>query len=146
MSERPAMTLPLHLDEQAEPESLEEDSILSRSVALRHPVFAEDTPRSERADALGDHICRTAAMRGELAELRLRANVELKTAQDQMEKVAVSPTGKQTLAQAKAHHRPQLAQQIKDAKWLVQRTTEEMERFNADYDSASRAYTIVTGS
>lgn len=147
MTERPATTLPLHPEEQAdpEPESPKEGSVLWRSVALRHPVFGEET-RGERADALEDHICRTAAMRGELAELRLRANTDLKVAQDEWDDLKVSATGKQTLAQAKTVARPKLAQKIKDAKWLVQRASEEMERFDADYNSASRAYTILTGS
>lgn len=149
MSERPATTLPLHAEEQedSEPEgSPKEDSVLLRSVQLRHPVFEANTPRGERADALEDHICRTAAMRGELAELRLRANTDLKVAQDEWDTLEVSTTGKQTVTQAKTRDRPKLAKQIKDAKWMVQRASEEMERFNADYDSASRAYTIVTGS
>lgn len=85
-------------------------------------------------------------MRGALAELRLRANVDLKVAQDQWDQLEVSPTSKQTLAQAKTRARPRLAQQIKDARWLVQRCSEEMERFDSDYDSSSRAYTILTGS
>jgi hypothetical protein len=142
--------LPLHEEETPNDERAEnspsEGSVLWRAVALRHPVFANNVGRNERAGALEDHICQTAAMRGELAELRLRANVDLKVAQDEWDKLQVSVVGKQTLAQAKAQARPQLAQKIKDAKWTEQRCSEEMVRMNDDFASASRAYTVLTGS
>lgn len=152
MSERPAASLPLHADEEmetveaVEPDSPGEGSVLWASVALRYPSFTPDTNRGDRADALGDHIGAIAVMRGALAELRLRANVDLKIAQDEWEILEVSPTGKQTVAQAKTRARPKVAQRIKDAKWTVQRATEEIERMTQDYDNASRAYTILTGS
>lgn len=147
MLERPSSDyLPLYEDEQVEPPAPSEGSVLWRSVALRHPVFEKDVGRNERAGALEDHIHATAAMRGELAELRLRANVDLKTAEDQWAGLVVSPTGKQSLKEAKTRARPQLAQKLKDAAWTVSRCSEEMARMDADYLSSSRAYTILTGS
>jgi hypothetical protein len=134
----------LHDEETFEPEALEEDSVLVRSVKLRFPRLRDKSQR-EKIEALEDHIAETAIMRGELAELRLHANLDLKDAQLSWEELQVATSGK-SQAEAKRRARPDLHKTIKEARWLVDRCTEEIERMDADYTSASREYTVVTGS
>lgn len=140
--------LPLYdeSDQESSEVAEEQDPILKRSVTLKFPTFPPGTSRNEKVSKLEDHIVQTAAMRCELAELRLNANTELKLAQDKQDAMQASASGKTSLTEAKRRANPALARTINDAKWLVQRCSEEMERMDADYTSASRAYTMITGS
>lgn len=138
----------LELPDLHEPETdseAPEDSVLLRSVKLRFPRLRDLIGTRGKVNALEDHIAETAIMRGELAELRLEANLDLKEAQQAWDDLAVSGAGK-SIAEAKRRARPDLHKKIKDARWLVERCSEEIERMDADYTSASREYTVVTGS
>lgn len=95
---------------------------------------------------LEDHIWNLAVVRGELAELRLNANTELKLAQDQWDKVEVATTGKTTVADARRRLKPDIAEKLGNAKWLAQRCSEEIARLDHDQEAASRLYTLITGS
>lgn len=125
----------------------DETSVLAASVALRYPSVVGVRGR-ELAEALGDHIAATAIMRGELAELRMRANVRLLA--DKREWAMLQPPRKtRTLTEReelKREMRPALAARIEDAEWTVARCVEEMRRMNDDFEHASREYTVLIGS
>lgn len=89
-------------------------------------------------------------MRGELADLRLRASFALKGAERDWDAIVgwKAFSGGKTKADenaAKARIEPKLWKLIQDARWVVERCTEEMKRHDADFDAASRAYTILSG-
>lgn len=124
----------------------EEETVLGRSVKLWFPDLRRDMTDFERTTAVQDHITATAIMRGELSRLRLEANAQLLELDEEWGSVQVGRGTKQEVADARARARPDLAQRRKLARWTVDRCTEEIERMEADYTSASRAYTIISGS
>lgn len=134
-----------------------DDSILGRSVALRYPVSPARSDgvrrdRQARTAQLEDHIAATAIARGELADLRLRAHVSLRNDTRTWDRLAgwEHHRGKDTtdasVERAKAKHAPDLYGRMKDARWVIERCTEEMQRMDKDYDQASREYSLLSGS
>lgn len=129
-------------------------SVLQRAVSTRMPQFTPEMSPRERAEALADHILETARVRGELAELRMNAHVQLR---DDMQtfreldgweryKRRSGDRTREAEHEAKRRMDPELVQRIEDAKFTIARATEEMDRLGgSDYDAASRAYTILTG-
>lgn len=117
----------------------------ARSIKLRAPTFDETRGRRALAEELADYILDTAVVRGELAELRFAAQCALKLAIDSAPSVA-GRTKPEREASLSRHH-PRVARRIADARWLIARCGEEMDRLGgSDYDAASRAYTILSGS
>lgn len=126
----------------------EAPGVLARSVNLRFPDLT-NVPAGERAEKLQDHILATAVMRGELAALRMQAHVALRQAKREWDKLMVEVSGKSKAELDRRRHasRPDLADSIADARWTIERATEEMARHGGtEYESASRAYTMLSGS
>lgn len=145
------MSLPLpalHTDVTPEPEP-ETDSVLARSVALRFPTLKPEglaLTGAQKCELLMDHIADTAIMRGELAELRLEAHARLLNSEKEWEEIQVSDSSLAAKERARERARPTLARFRRLARWTIDRCTEEIDRMDADYNSASRAYTILSGS
>lgn len=124
-----------------------EASVLWRSVNLHFPDLTGVTG-GERAEKLQDHILATAVMRGELARLRLEAHIQLRDAKREWDGLLHGVTAKSgaELDRRRRQERPDLYDLIEDAKWTVARASEEMERHGGtEYESASRAYTLLSG-
>lgn len=85
-------------------------------------------------------------MRGELVELRLATHMALQEALKAWRKIHVTGrTGPQNDEQRR-RQRPDLAETIDDAKFIIARCTEEIDRHGGtEYDAASRIYTILSG-
>jgi hypothetical protein len=130
---------------EPEPDPLE-GSTLGRSVRLRFPDLSTCANPRERSEKLQEHIVATAIMRGELAELRLATHMALQEALKSWRKITVTGrTGPQNDEQRR-RQRPDLADKIDDAKFIIARCTEELDRHGGtEYDSASRVYTILSG-
>jgi hypothetical protein len=127
-----------------------ERSVLHRSVTLRFPdltEFSGGLRGAEIISALMDHITATAIMRGELAELRLDAQTSLHADRKRWRKLHVGRKFRTVteLEAFKAEVHPALADRIADAEWTIARCTEEMKRMDADYEAASREYTLIAG-
>lgn len=55
--------------------------------------------------------------------------------------------GVQANEQIKREENPELAGKLDRAKWVIERCNEELDRLGgSDYDAASRAYTLLSGS
>lgn len=124
-----------------------EASVLWRSVNLHFPDLT-DCPAAQRAEKLQDHILATAVMRGELARLRLEAHVALRDKRREWDHLLHGVTGKSKaeLERRARQQNPKLYDAIEDAKWTIARATEEMDRHGGtEYESASRAYTLLSG-
>lgn len=130
-------------EERAQPE---QGSVLWRSVNLHFPKLGE-LQGAQKAEALSDHISNTAVMRGELAQLRLEAHIGLKEARAEWDDLLpVSGRSKADADRRRRDMRPDLHKRIEDAKWTIHRATEEMDRHGGtEYESASRAYTLLSG-
>lgn len=127
------------------------DSVLATAVKLKFPTFQSDDGARKRVELLEEHIWATAAMRADLHELRLQAYTRMKLADDEMKNVpwhqylSSKDKGKEGELRAKRQAAPDKMILIEDADWTVKRCTEEIDRMNRDYDSASRAYTLASG-
>jgi hypothetical protein len=132
------------VSEERAPEG--KQSVLWRSVNIHFPDL-RGLPLAERSEKLQDHIVLTAMIRGELAQLRLAAHIDLREAQQEWEDlIPQSGRSKADTDRRRADMRPDLAKKISTAKWTIARCTEEMDRHGGtEYESASRAYTILAG-
>lgn len=130
----------------------EKDSLLYRSTKLRFPRWDSERTPQEKRGLIEQHIWETATMRAELAELRLRAWEALKNARRDWAKMRgweAHRGGDRTEAsveRAKRRANPALYDRMEDARFVVDRCTEEMTRLDRDYDAASRAYSVLVGS
>jgi hypothetical protein len=125
-----------------------DESILARSASLRLPYIDENN-RAQRVDILCDHILLTATVRGELAQLRMEAHVELLAAQSEWNSASLFRASKGVKAneEIKRQEHPELAAKLDRCKWLIARCNEELDRLGgSDYDASSRAYTMIVGS
>jgi hypothetical protein len=123
-------------------------SVLGRASTLRLPRITEEN-RQRRVEILADHILETATVRGELAELRMRAHVDLLGALNDWNSASLFRAGKGVKAneEIKRQEHPELAAKLDRCKWTIARCNEEIDRLGgSDYDAASRAYTILAGS
>lgn len=120
---------------------------LARSAALRFPDLRELQGR-ERVEALIEHISDTAILRSEVEELRLSAHVQLLELRSQLRRIpAPGARTKQMAEDTRRAANPGLADQVDRAQWVVDRCTEQISRLGgSDYDAASRAYTLLSGS
>lgn len=124
----------------------DEGGTLARAATLRFPDLGEKHGR-EKVDALVDHITHTAILRGELEELRLGAYVDLRKHLAELSRVPTGVTkSRPAIEEAKRQARPDLADRIDSARWLIDRCTEQIARMGGtEYDAASRAYTLLSG-
>lgn len=124
-----------------------EGGALARASAIRFPDLSELQGR-ERVEALIDHITLTAIARGELEELRLDAYVHLRAADAELSRTPTAVTrSAAAIMEAKRAARPDLAARVDDARWTINRCTEQISRMGgSEYDAASRAYTLLSGS
>lgn len=125
----------------------DDEGVLARAAAVRFPDLSEKQGR-ERIEALVDHINHTAIARGELEELRLQAHVNLRAALAQLARVPSSAfKSRAAIEESKRQARPEIAEQIDGARWLVERCSEQINRMGgSEYDAASRTYTLLSGT
>lgn len=133
-------------DESAAGSGEDEAGALARAASLRFPNLSEKHGR-DKVDALIDHITDTAILRGELEELRLSAYVDLRAALAELARVPTGVTkSKPAIDEAKRQARPELAERVDSARWLIDRCSEQIARMGgSEYDAASRAYTLLSG-
>jgi hypothetical protein len=120
------------------------------------PRFTEEMGPRERVEALEDYLNLTAVTGAQLEHARLCAHGALKALGDQWDEIQgwgmhVPSNGRSTQADitaAKAEIRPDLHAGIKEAKWLVHRLTEQLDRLSkmGDDQVASRIYSLISGT
>jgi hypothetical protein len=123
--------------------------VLYAAADVRMPRFVDDLSPRERVTLLEDYLNLTAVTRADLERARLHAQAALKTLTDQWEQVPAER--KRTLretTEAKALVAPELHEGIKQARWLIARLGEQIDRLShmGDDQVASRMYTLITGS
>lgn len=119
--------------------------VLARAAAARFPDLKGGG--RGRVEALVDYISEISILRGDVEELRLEAHVALRDHRSALDATPTSVTrNKAAIDEAKRQARPDLAALVDDAQWLVQRCTEQIARLSADYDAASRSYTLISGT
>lgn len=122
-----------------------DEGALARAASLRFPDLTKLNGRA-KIDALIDHITETAILRSQLEELRLEAQVNARTARDELSRVQAG-IGKTRGATEELRRaaRPDLARVLDGALWLVDRCTEQIARMGgSEYDFASRTYTMLS--
>jgi hypothetical protein len=130
---------------------------LHRAAALRMPRFTPETTMRERVDALEEYLNLTAIMRGDLEEARLYANGALHDLGREWEAIvgweAHLRRRRQDATQAdvytaRAEIRPDLHDGLREAKWLIARLAEQIDRLShmGDDQVASRIYTLITAA
>lgn len=125
---------------------------LERSKKLRVPLKREGEGRGLLAERLSTYMLDSAHARGELAELRLNASRALEEARGRwqaMEGYHVGAGALKTQAdhdRAKADFDPGLAQTLRQAKWVVEECTLEMDRLDKDAIRCQAVYGIITGT
>lgn len=130
-----------------------------KAARMRIPRFDERDTVGMRIDRLESYLLAAAEMRGELDEARLYAHqalFDLDKQWDAIPQVAWevhAPTAQRArtqaaIQQAKRMVEPDLHEAIEEAKWLVARLTEQINRIShmGDDQIASRVYTLMAGS
>lgn len=129
-----------------EPRELD-DSVLARAAVLRFPNITEMEGGAAKVEALTDHIVATAIARGDLEELRLQAQVSLLGVRKKLARMPQTGRDRSRTEEARRAAAPELADEHDHWKWIVDRCTEQINRLGGtDYDAASRAYTLVSGT
>lgn len=131
-------------------------TVLHSAAKVAMPRFTEDMSGRERVEALEDYLNLTAVTRAELDHARLYAHGALKDLGDEWDAIQgwgmhLSGNGRHTQADvtaAKAEIRPDLHSAMKEAKWLVDRITEQIDRLShmGDDQVASRIYSLISGT
>jgi hypothetical protein len=130
--------------------------VLTRAAAVRMPRFTPEMHSRERVEILEDYLNLTAVARGELEEARLWAHMALRDLTQEWDDIKgwgmhLQGNGRHTkddVVAAKREVRPELHDGIKEAKWLVERLTDQIDRIGArmgDDQVASRIYTLIAG-
>lgn len=125
---------------------------LTVAAKLRIPKFDPDVGKAGLVDKLTDFMLESAYVRAEVAELRLAAQRSLKKDADEWRELEGYQVGAGALRtkadhqEAKRKARPDLHQRIEDAKWTVERCAEAIDRLDNDAVTASRSYTLLSGS
>jgi len=118
------------------------------------PLFNPGMGARDRVDALENYLNLTAVLRQELDNARLHAwtAMAILTEQwDQIEgwQVKIRSSNKPTqseVTEAKRLCRPDLHGGISEAKWLINRLSEQIHRLEIDDKTASRLYTLIVGA
>jgi Lon protease-like protein len=124
------------------------------AARVRMPSVEKDATTGMQIEQLEDYMVATAQWRADLEEALLYAEEARKRLSDQLEDLDEAEwshhlDGKRTLAgvaRARAQARPDLAQGMADAKWLVERLARQISRLEVDATWTSRIYTMRTGS
>lgn len=121
-------------------------SALARAASLRFPELSPLGSNLGRVNALTQYIQELAVARGDVEEERLYAHVRLRQAEELLRGVpVVGGKTKVQAAEARRASHPDAAREERGAKWLVERCTEQIDRLRADFESASRTYTLLSG-
>lgn len=130
--------------------------VLERAATVQMPRFTPDMGPREKVELLEDYLNLTAVTRSELEQARLWAHMALKELGDQWDRIQgwgmhLPSAGRHTkddVIAAKREIRPDLHDGLKEAKWLVERLSEQVERLGSrmgDDQVASRIYTLIAG-
>lgn len=128
---------------------------LHAAATVRMPRLTEEMSANEKVDALEDYLNLTAVTRGALEEARLYAQGALHELSREWEAIEGweahlrrrrPDAAQHEVTRAKAECRPDLHDGIRDAKWLVARLGEQIDRLSkmGDDQVASRLYTLLT--
>jgi hypothetical protein len=130
---------------------------LARAAEVRMPRFTPDMGPRQKVELLEDYLNLTAVTRAELEEARLWAHMGLRELTEQWDAIQgwgmhlSSGNGRHTkddIVAAKREIRPDLHDGLREARWLVDRISEQIERLGArmgDDQVASRIYTLIAG-
>lgn len=126
---------------------------LESALPLRIPQFDPNTPPREKISKLEDYILTCAYHRGELEEALhwcLEAGKKLRAQWDDIQGYEVGlptrPT-KEQIDLSKRHVAPQIWAGLDEARTLTESIKRQISRLGgSDYDAASRAYTMLSGS
>lgn len=126
---------------------------LESALPLRIPQFDPNTPPREKISRLEDYILKCAYHRGELEEALhwcLEAGKRLRAEWDQVQGYEVGlpsrPT-KEQIDQSKRMISPNVWKGLDEARTLTESIKRQIARLGgSDYDAASRAYTMLSGS
>jgi hypothetical protein len=130
--------------------------MLHDGAALRMPRFSPDSTSRERVEALEEYLNLTAVTRGDLEEARLYAQgvvLDLGRQWDAIEgwephlRRRRADATQADIAAAKSEINPGLHGALTEARWLVARLGEQIDRLShmGDDQVASRIYTLITG-
>lgn len=130
--------------------------VLERAASVRMPRFTPDLGSREKVELLEDYLNLTAVTRGELEEARLWAHMALRELLEQWDGIQgwgmhLPSNGRHTkddVVAAKREIRPDLHVGLKEAKFLVERISEQIDRLGSrmgDDQVASRLYTLIAG-
>lgn len=131
-------------------------SPLDTASQLRMPDVREMRP-AEKVSALEDYLIETAVVEGEVSEIRLTAQRQLRDAEKAWAAISgwevnlkrPSKAGDATgpeIDRAKAILQPDLWAVVEECRWLVPRCNEAIARTTNEAKRASRLYTFITGS
>lgn len=131
--------------------------LLFNAAALRMPRFDDRDTVGMRIDKLEKYLLTIAHTRGDLEEGRLHLQQALRDLQIKWEAIqgweehapaTERARTRDAIAQAKRKVDPQTYDGIEDAKWLIARLTEQINRLSkmGDDQIASRTYTLLAGS
>lgn len=101
---------------------------------------------ADRIEALVDHITETALARGDVEELRLEAHVQLLATTSRLNAMPAAGRNRAATDEARRAAAPDLAAEQDRSRWVIDRCKEQVNRLDADYDAASRVYTLLSGS
>jgi hypothetical protein len=129
---------------------------LTAAADVRMPRFTPDMGGREKVELLEDYLNLTAVARGELEHARLWAHMALRELTVQWDEIQgwgmhLQSNGRHTkddVINAKREIRPDLYAGLTEAKWLVERLTEQLDRLGSrmgDDQVASRIYTLIAG-
>lgn len=129
---------------------------LARNADVTMPRFHSGMEARDRVEALEDYLNLTAVTRAELEEARLWAHMALKELGDQWDRITgwgmhLPSSGRQTkddVIAAKREINPDLHAALTEARFLVERITEQIDRLGSrmgDDQVASRLYTLIAG-
>lgn len=130
--------------------------VLERGAAVRMPRFTPTMGSREKVEALEDYLNLTAVARSELEEGRLWAHMALRELLGEWDAIQgwgmhLQSNGRHTkddVTAAKREIRPDLHAALTEAKWLVERLSEQIDRLGSrmgDDQVASRIYTLIAG-
>jgi hypothetical protein len=130
---------------------------LERSLPLRIPQFGPDDSSSFKIEQLEDYILKTALHRGDLEEALYWCVEAGKALRIEWEGIvgyeSALPRGssgrhtKEQVDRARRTMRPELWAGLQEARSLVAALERQVKRLGgSDYEAASRAYTMLTGS
>lgn len=129
-------------------------SKLEAALPLRIPLMDPNVSPRVRVEQLEDYILKCAWHRGELEEAlywTIEAGKVLRARWDRVEGFQVAIRGsrptREQIEHAKAEIDPETYAALTEARSLVEHLKRQISRLGgSDYDAASRAYTLLSGS